>query len=89
MPPNTACNRQETVAEREELLLRTARVIEARKAEIRDALIDECGSACNKALWEIDYVLGLLRSAAGGVRHMFGETMPFSENASQDSLKYF
>jgi aldehyde dehydrogenase (NAD+) len=66
------------VAEREELLLRTARVIEARKAEIRDALIEECGSAFNKALWEIDYVLDLLRSTAGDVRHVFGETMPMS-----------
>jgi aldehyde dehydrogenase (NAD+) len=64
------------VAEREELLLRTARVIEARTAEIRDALIDECGSAFNKALWEIEYVLDLLRSTAGDVRHAFGETMP-------------
>lgn len=63
-------------AEREELLLRTARVIEARTAEIRDALIDECGSAFNKALWEIGYVLDLLRSTAGDVRHAFGETMP-------------
>jgi len=63
-------------AEREEMLLRTANVIENRKAEIRDALIDECGSAFNKALWEIDYVLDCLRSAAGDVRHIFGETMP-------------
>ena len=64
------------VAEREELLLRAARVIEARTPEIRDALIDECGSAFNKALWEIEYVLDLLRSTAGDVRHAFGETMP-------------
>jgi len=64
------------VAEREELLLRTARVIESRTPEIRDSLIEECGSAFNKALWEIEYVLDLLRSTAGDVRHVFGETMP-------------
>lgn len=66
------------VAEREELLLRTARVVETRTPEIRDALIDECGSAFNKALWEIEYVLDLLRSTAGDVRHVFGETLPMS-----------
>ena len=66
------------VAEREELLLRTAKVIESRTPEIRDALIDECGSAFNKALWEIEYVLDLLRSTAGDVRHVFGETMPMT-----------
>ena len=64
------------VAEREQLLLRTARVIEARTPEIRDSLIEECGSAFGKALWEIEYVLDLLRSTAGDVRHVFGETMP-------------
>jgi vanillin dehydrogenase len=64
------------VSEREQILLGTARVIEARKSEFRDALINECGSAFNKALWEIDYVLDLLRSTAGDVRHAFGETMP-------------
>ena len=66
------------VAEREALLLRTAQVVEARTPEIRDALIDECGSAFNKALWEIEYVLDLLRSTAGDVRHVFGETMPMT-----------
>jgi vanillin dehydrogenase len=67
------------VAERESMLLRVCDIILARKAEIRDALIDECGSAFNKALWEIDYVTDLLRSAAGDVRHVVGETMPMSQ----------
>jgi acyl-CoA reductase-like NAD-dependent aldehyde dehydrogenase len=67
------------VAEREILLLRVCDVILARTAEIREALIDECGSAYSKAQWEIDYVTDLLRSAAGDVRHVVGETMPMSQ----------
>jgi aldehyde dehydrogenase (NAD+) len=67
------------VAEREAMLLKVCDVIIRRTAEIRDALIDECGSAYNKALWEIDYVTDLLRSAAGDVRHVVGETMPMSQ----------
>lgn len=67
------------VAEREVMLLKVCDIVTARRAEIRDALIDECGSVFNKALWEIDYVTDLLRSAAGDVRHVVGETMPMSQ----------
>ncbi|MDE2240534.1 MAG: aldehyde dehydrogenase family protein, partial [Rhodospirillales bacterium] len=67
------------VAEREGLLLKLHDVIQARKGEIRDALIEECGSVYSKANWEIDYVTDLLRSAAGDVRHVVGETMPVSQ----------
>ncbi len=65
-------------AERETLLLRVGDVITRRKDEIRDLLIEECGSAFSKALWEIDYVIDLMRSTAGDVRHLFGETMPMT-----------
>jgi aldehyde dehydrogenase (NAD+) len=67
------------VAEREMLLLKVCEVVTRRTAEIRDALIEECGSVYGKALWEIDYVTDLLRSAAGDVRHAVGETMPMSQ----------
>jgi acyl-CoA reductase-like NAD-dependent aldehyde dehydrogenase len=67
------------VAEREAILLRVRDVIVKRTPEIRDALIDECGSVYGKALWEIDYVTDLLRSAAGDVRYAVGETMPMSQ----------
>ncbi|WP_018182764.1 aldehyde dehydrogenase family protein [Kaistia granuli] len=63
-------------SEREQMLLRTGDVIARRTEEIRDMLINECGSVSNKAMWEIDYVTDLLRSAAGDVRHVMGETMP-------------
>lgn len=66
------------VAERESLLLAVREVIRRRTPEIRDQLIAECGSAFSKALWEIDYVVDLLQSAVGDVRHVFGETMPTS-----------
>jgi acyl-CoA reductase-like NAD-dependent aldehyde dehydrogenase len=67
------------VAEREMLLLRVCDVIIRRTPEIRDALIEECGSVYGKALWEIDYVTDLLRSTVGDVRHAMGETMPMSQ----------
>ncbi len=66
------------VSEREILLLRTADVIMRRTPEIRDLLIEECGSVYSKALWEIDYVVDALRAAAGDARHVMGETMPMT-----------
>ncbi|MFL1875006.1 aldehyde dehydrogenase family protein [Hansschlegelia beijingensis] len=66
------------VAEREAILLRTADVIVRRRPEIRDLLIEECGSVFSKALWEIDYVVDALRVAAGDARHVMGETMPMT-----------
>jgi acyl-CoA reductase-like NAD-dependent aldehyde dehydrogenase len=66
------------VSEREVLLLRTVDVIQRRTAEIRDILIEECGSVFSKALWEIDYVIDALRAAAGDARHVMGETMPMT-----------
>ncbi|MBE7728292.1 aldehyde dehydrogenase family protein [Komagataeibacter sp. FXV3] len=70
---------------RECLLLRVRDVIHRRRDEIRDALIAECGSVFSKALWEIDYVIDLLQSAVGDVRHAFGETMPMTQ-AGQVSM---
>ena len=67
------------VAEREQMLLRVCDVIIRRTPEIRDTLIEECGSVHGKALWEIDYVTDLLRSTVGDVRHAVGETNPMSQ----------
>ena len=66
------------VAEREALLLRTADIVIRRTPEIRDLLIEECGSVFSKALWEIEYVVDALRVAAGDARHVMGETMPMT-----------
>ena len=46
--------------------------------EIRDMLIEECGSVYSKAGWEIEYVVDALRAAAGDARHVMGETMPMT-----------
>jgi vanillin dehydrogenase len=67
------------VAEREMMLLKVCDLVTRRTVEIRDVLIEECGSVFSKALWEIDYVTDLLRSAAGDVRRTMGETMPMSQ----------
>jgi vanillin dehydrogenase len=67
-----------TASEREKALLRICEVVTARTIEIRDMLIDECGSVSNKAMWEIDYVTDLLRSTAGDVRQVAGDTMPMT-----------
>jgi len=66
------------VAERETTLLKIGEVIADRTDEIRDLLIEECGSVHGKALWEIGYVLDAIRSAAGDARHVMGETMPMT-----------
>lgn len=66
------------VAEREAILLKTADVVARRTPEIRDLLIEECGSVFSKALWEIAYVIDALRVAAGDARHVTGETMPMT-----------
>ncbi|SON55685.1 putative aldehyde dehydrogenase YfmT [Hartmannibacter diazotrophicus] len=66
------------VAEREEMLLKVGEVIKARTPEIRDLLIEECGSVFGKALWEIEYVVDAIRAAAGDARHVMGETMPMT-----------
>jgi acyl-CoA reductase-like NAD-dependent aldehyde dehydrogenase len=66
------------VSEREVLLLRTIDVIQRRTDEIRDMLIQECGSVYSKAGWEIEYVVDALRAAAGDARHVMGETMPMT-----------
>lgn len=67
------------VGEREQLLLRVGDIIVKRTPEIRDLLIEECGSVFGKALWEIEYVVDALRVAAGDARHVMGETMPTTQ----------
>jgi aldehyde dehydrogenase (NAD+) len=67
------------VAEREAVLFRAADILTARIDEIRDVLIDESGSTFGKAMFEVAYVIDLLRSAAGDARHVFGETLPMSQ----------
>ncbi len=62
---------------REAVLLRAADLLAARgEAELLDLLIDESGSTITKARFEIAYSVDLLRTAAGEVRRLYGDTFP-------------
>ena len=62
--------------ERERWLLRVAEIMEERKAELIDCLVDEIGSPFQKAMFEFDKGLTMVRAAAGLCRNVRGETIP-------------
>lgn len=62
--------------DRERWLMRVADIMEERKAEILDCLIDEIGSPIGKAMFEFDKGLSMVRAAAGLCRNVRGETIP-------------
>ena len=62
---------------REAVLLRAADIIASEgEARLLDTLIDESGSVITKARHEINYTVDLLRTAAGEVRRLYGDTFP-------------
>lgn len=63
-------------AEREAWLCRAAAVIEQRRGEFVDVLIDEVGSPFGKAQFEVQYAINCLRAAAGVARRVTGQTIP-------------
>ncbi len=63
-------------AERERWLLRIAEIMEERKSELINCLIDEIGSPIQKALFEFNKGLTMVRAAAGMCRNVRGETIP-------------
>ena len=64
-------------AAREAALLRAAEIIASEgQARLLDNLIDESGSVITKARHEITYSVDLLRTAAGEVRRLYGDTFP-------------
>ncbi len=63
-------------SERELILIRAADVLESMRAEVVDILIDEGGSTFGKSQFEVSYVVGVLRSAAGECRRIMGNTIP-------------
>ena len=73
---------------REAVLLRAADLV-ASEGESRflDVLIDESGSAISKARNEIAYTVDLLRTAAGEVRRLYGDTFP-NDNPSRVSMVF-
>ena len=62
--------------ERERWLLRVAEIMEERKGELIDCLIDEIGSPIQKAMFEFNKGLTMVRAAAGMCRNVRGETIP-------------
>lgn len=62
--------------ERERWLLRIAEIMETRKQELLDCLVDEIGSPIQKAMFEYDKGLTMVRAAAGMCRNVRGETFP-------------
>lgn len=68
-----------TVIERAELLQRVASILEQRRDEIVDVLIDEAGSLPIKAHFEVNYCINLCNSAAADARYLFGETLPLTQ----------
>ncbi|WP_372865174.1 aldehyde dehydrogenase [Spongiibacter sp.] len=62
---------------REAVLLRAAQIMEAEgEARYLELLIRESGSTIGKAKFEINYTVDLLRTAAGEVRRLYGDTFP-------------
>lgn len=57
-------------------LLQAADILEGRKQDFVDALIEEGGSWVGKAMFETGYSIEALRAAAAMVYHMNGEVMP-------------
>ena len=68
--------KQTTPTERERWLLRVAELMEERKSELIDCLIDEIGSPIQKAMFEFAKGLTMVRAAAGMCRNVRGETIP-------------
>src|SRR5580700_2853922 len=63
-------------SERELILFRAADVLESMRAEVVDLLIEEGGATFGKSQFEVSFVVGVLRSAAGECRRIMGQTMP-------------
>ena len=68
--------KQTTPTERERWLLKVAELMEERKSELIDCLIDEIGSPIQKAMFEFAKGLTMVRAAAGMCRNVRGETIP-------------
>jgi len=68
--------RETLPSERERWLLRVAEIMEERKSELINCLIDEIGSPIQKAGFEFGKGLTMVRAAAGMCRNVRGETIP-------------
>src|SRR5688500_19371326 len=51
-----------TPAEREIILIRAAEILEAKRGEVVDVLIDEAGSTFGKAQFEVSFTVNMIRA---------------------------
>src|SRR5580692_5893789 len=65
-----------TPSERELILIRAADVLESMRMDVVNLLIEEGGATFGKSQFEVSYVVGVLRSAAGECRRILGHTIP-------------
>jgi vanillin dehydrogenase len=63
-------------AQREIILLRAADILEAKRAEFVDVLIDEGGATFGKSQFEVSFTVNMLRASAGEARRIFGHVIP-------------
>jgi acyl-CoA reductase-like NAD-dependent aldehyde dehydrogenase len=68
--------RDSPIARRELIMIRAADYLEAHTEEFSEVLINEGGAPFGKSMFEVGFVVGILRSVAGEARRVFGETMP-------------
>ncbi len=80
-----ASYRHTMAADREAWLSRAAAIIERRRQDFVDVLVDEVGSPFGKAHFEVQYAINCLRAAAGVARRVTGQTMP-SETPGRFSM---
>ena len=69
-----------TPAARELCFLKAADLIESRSDALTELVIDESGSTLKKARGEVAYSASILRTAAGEVRRLYGDTFPADQN---------
>ena len=67
---------QSAAKDRESWLCKAAELLEARKEEFMEILIDEGGSSRRKAEFEANKSISFIRAAVGMVRTMSGKTLP-------------
>jgi len=68
--------RDSPIAQRELLMIRAADYLETHTEEFAEVLINEGGAPFGKAMFEVGFVVNILRSVAGEARRVFGDTMP-------------
>lgn len=65
-----------TAKDREVWIMRAAEVMESMQDDFVAALIDEIGSPLNKAMFEFNKAVSMMRAAAGMARQVTGKTIP-------------